>query len=86
MDDVEWHYESKGKRRGPVSAADIRALIEDATIDAQTLVWKQGFREWSCIEDTDLRKYIRYGTRKYAVPWDLSSAAYRRNEEGRNCA
>ena len=60
MEDVEWHYESEGKRRGPVSEADMRAMIEDGTTNAETLVWKKGFREWTRTEDTDLRDYISY--------------------------
>ena len=62
MANVEWHYELRGKRRGPVSAEDIHAMLKDTIIDLETLVWKKGLREWTRIEDTDLRDYIEYDT------------------------
>jgi hypothetical protein len=62
MENVEWHYELRGKRRGPVSADDIHALIQDGIINAETLVWRKGFREWIRVEETDLRDYISYDT------------------------
>jgi len=61
-ENVEWHYELRGKRRGPVSAEAIHAMIKDRILDSETLVWKRGLREWTRIEDTDLRNYIKYDT------------------------
>jgi hypothetical protein len=60
MKNIEWHYELKGKRRGPISENDICVLIQNGTLSAETLVWKKGFREWARLADTDLSDYIAY--------------------------
>ncbi|MFU8892406.1 MAG: DUF4339 domain-containing protein [Luteolibacter sp.] len=43
----EWYYSKDGAQLGPVSEAEIKALLANGTIDANTtLVWKTGMADW----------------------------------------
>ncbi|MGB8168161.1 MAG: DUF4339 domain-containing protein [Chthoniobacteraceae bacterium] len=43
---MNWYYASKNERSGPVDAAALLALLDNRTIDATTLVWREGMAEW----------------------------------------
>jgi hypothetical protein len=74
MKEIEWYYELKGRQCGPVSEADIRALIEYGTVDANTVVWSKGSREWIPVQDTKLGEYITYD-----MPPPLPGAEHKRS-------
>ncbi len=42
-----WFYENGGQSKGPVSAMDIRQLLDVGTITSDTLVWSQDLGDWT---------------------------------------
>ena len=49
---TEWYYASAdGRRHGPLPAADLQALAAAGTIDARTLVWRDGQAQWRPLQD-----------------------------------
>jgi len=44
-----WFYALGGQQAGPVTAADLRGLLRDGTLDAASLVWREGLAEWTPI-------------------------------------
>ena len=42
----QWHYAINQVTHGPVSGADLRALIEDGTVTRASLVWTEGMNDW----------------------------------------
>lgn len=55
---TQWFYEDDGQKKGPVSEEAITQLIRAATISRGTPVWKQGFPDWTPVENTDLRAHL----------------------------
>ena len=47
----EWYMAIGGHQVGPVSAEEIIANLRNGTIDAATLVFKQGMSAWTPIRD-----------------------------------
>jgi S1-C subfamily serine protease len=46
-----WHYTNlRGKQVGPVTREHLLALLDEGTIDAQTLVWNPSLEEWVPME------------------------------------
>jgi len=43
---AEWHYTKNGKKIGPVSAADLKALARAGELSPTDMVWKEGMAEW----------------------------------------
>lgn len=56
-----WHYMNGNDRKGPVSEAEIKELARSGIINRSTLVWKEGFANWTHIGDTSLC-YLYNGT------------------------
>lgn len=46
----QWFYVEAGERRGPVSEADLKVLISQGVVLADTLVWRQGLADWAPAE------------------------------------
>ena len=47
-----WYYATADRQRhGPVQAEQLRALARDGAIDADTLVWREGFEQWRTLAD-----------------------------------
>ena len=42
----EWYYSVGGDRQGPVSAQELRKLVDAGTLTAADLVWKDGMADW----------------------------------------
>ena len=42
----QWHYNDSGQQRGPVTAEEIKSLLETRKIQADTLVWSEGMADW----------------------------------------
>lgn len=62
------HYEKDGSRIGPVSDEDMRVLIQQRAIAASTLVWKQGFADWSPLAGTALAAHLATSSTPPALP------------------
>ncbi|HYR59012.1 MAG TPA: GYF domain-containing protein [Chthoniobacteraceae bacterium] len=44
---MNWHYESNGQSRGPVSDEEIARLLAAGTINEKTLLWREGLAAWT---------------------------------------
>jgi len=44
---MNWYYIENGNRKGPFSESDFRQLVDNATIKADTLVWRDGLKDWA---------------------------------------
>jgi hypothetical protein len=53
-----WFYERKGERLGGVSEEEIISLIQSGALSWGSAIWKQGFQDWTPIENTDLRIHL----------------------------
>ncbi len=42
----DWYYSVGGDRQGPVSAQELRKLVDAGTLTAADLVWKDGMADW----------------------------------------
>jgi hypothetical protein len=56
--EAAWFYEDNGQRKGPVLELELVDLIKASVISPGTAVWKQGFPEWSSVENTELRIHL----------------------------
>ena len=46
-----WYYALHGERVGPRSLEEVRALVANGVLDADSLVWTPGMREWARVSD-----------------------------------
>jgi S1-C subfamily serine protease len=44
-----WYYSVGSERRGPLSTAEMKALLESEQVNSGDLVWREGLREWVAI-------------------------------------
>ena len=49
-----WFYHKEGRGFGPVEEADIRELLKNTEIAADTLVWRDGLSNWTEAQSTEL--------------------------------
>jgi hypothetical protein len=47
-----WNYSLNGHPAGPVDGATLRILIAQGILDAETLIWQEGMKEWLRIGDS----------------------------------
>lgn len=73
-----WFYEQAGDRQGPAEVARMRALLDAGTLNARSLVWRQGMGAWAPLGDTELRHLLSEppelparARRGLAWPWTL---------------
>lgn len=45
----EWYYLQGGERLGPVTAGEINELVQEGRLVGASLVWKEGFAEWTSL-------------------------------------
>ena len=43
---MNWYYASNGQRQGPITGAELEKLTLSGMIADQTLVWREGMKEW----------------------------------------
>ena len=43
----EWRVAIRGEQRGPFTLDQLRAMIADGRLPAETLVWKPGMANWT---------------------------------------
>ena len=46
-----WHYAEDGVSRGPVARSEIEAMIRQAALQPDTLVWREGMADWKEARD-----------------------------------
>lgn len=46
---MNWYYSFNGAQQGPVSEQQLMQLASAGTIDASTLVWREGLPEWQAL-------------------------------------
>ncbi|MEP6670811.1 MAG: DUF4339 domain-containing protein [Chthoniobacter sp.] len=44
---MQWYYSAGGQQQGPVSQAELEALVSKGTVTAETLVWREGLPNWA---------------------------------------
>lgn len=70
----QWYYGSAAGQTGPVEEHEIRALIAAGTIVAETLVWRDGMKDW-----TPMRTVPEFGgpaLASYPSPYPSPYAGY----------
>lgn len=53
----EWFYVSDNKALGPVSASDLKTMIQDNEVSQNTYIWKKGLENWIHFYESDLFSY-----------------------------
>ncbi len=53
-----WHYLHRNAQLGPLDEGTMGGLIKEGTITLDTLVWKEGMRDWVPAPSTDLVRYF----------------------------
>jgi hypothetical protein len=43
---TEWHYTKGGQKHGPVSSADLKALVKSGELQRTDMIWKEGMTDW----------------------------------------
>jgi hypothetical protein len=54
-----WYYELNHQPAGPVDEAEISRLLQNGTITALTLVWRDGMPDWKHLGETELSSLAR---------------------------
>jgi len=42
----EWYYQKQGRKLGPFSAAQLKALVDHGKLQRDDTVWKEGMKDW----------------------------------------
>jgi hypothetical protein len=53
-----WYYSQDNKPVGPVTDETIKFLVQNGTVTAQTLVWKEGMANWQVVGMTELSAFF----------------------------
>src|SRR5687768_439612 len=51
---AEWHYINGGTQKGPISTADIQALLQSDVLRPENQVWRRGMDSLETYPETDL--------------------------------
>ena len=43
---MDWYYAEAGKQAGPITEAELDALVQSGRISPDTLVWREGMATW----------------------------------------
>lgn len=52
---MQWYYALDGQRIGPVPHPELERLIQNRTLNGETLVWRQGMDQWKPLGDVQAR-------------------------------
>lgn len=55
---MTWHYEQNGQRLSGATVDDMYSLIMQRKIDGNTLVWSEGFTDWTKLQETELATHL----------------------------
>lgn len=61
-----WYYTANGAQRGPVTAAQVRSLIETGQVRATDLLWREGMPAW--IEAGTIPAFFPAASRPHPAP------------------
>ncbi|TLD69724.1 DUF4339 domain-containing protein [Phragmitibacter flavus] len=50
MSETRWYHALNGKALGPVSETEMKALIKEGKVSAQSLIWKPEMDRWNEVE------------------------------------
>lgn len=64
----QWHYQKNGARHVAMTDEEISALIEQRTIDGNTLVWTPTLGAWTPLAQTDLARFLQTITTPPPLP------------------
>lgn len=53
MQDAQWWYANSRQSEGPVDLAGLRRLQQDGTVNARTLLWREGMASWRPLAELD---------------------------------
>ncbi|NOY75628.1 MAG: RDD family protein [Kiritimatiellaeota bacterium] len=62
-----WYFEENGERVGPFDDAEIKDIISQGRLTADTLVWNENMTDWANGSETELRVFFDQGTGGDAV-------------------
>ena len=65
---AQWHYAEGGATKGPFSAEQMAALIQNGTIAAQTQVWSPTMAAWAPLSQSPLAGQVPFGGSSPARP------------------
>ena len=51
--EFQWHYSYQDQPCGPVSHSQLLDLVRERKIDQQTLVWREGFNDWTMAAEVE---------------------------------
>ena len=54
----DWWYAKKQEKTGPVSASDLRHLLQAGEINLSTMIWQEGMESWQPLGEIDILKSI----------------------------
>ncbi|MCD4824966.1 MAG: DUF4339 domain-containing protein [Phycisphaerae bacterium] len=52
--EVIWYYEVEGRKKGPVSARDIKQMLAVKQLQETTLLWTKGLHDWTPVSEIKL--------------------------------
>jgi len=61
----DWWYSDGGKRHGPITEEMLSGLLRDGSVNENTLVWREGSREWGALSK---ERDLQYLLVKYPPP------------------
>lgn len=53
-----WYYSNNDQSLGPVEEAEIVSLLQNRSLSAESLVWRDGMPGWVALAQTDLSRYL----------------------------
>jgi GYF domain 2 len=72
---MQWYYAIDGERFGPVPHSELERLVQDGTIVADTLIWRQGMNEWQSLAQVRSVNPAWIAERRSPTPPALETAA-----------
>lgn len=54
---AEWYYAEGNEQFGPVPAAEIRRLLDEGQIQADTLIWRAGMTDWTPLAQIEAQAF-----------------------------
>jgi len=80
-----WYYTVNNQPVGPIDEEKLRQLLASHTINANTLVWKEGMAEWKPLAQTELSKLLSgIPVPPMATPYVPNPEALLKTQEARN--